>query len=105
MVPGPVKVERKLSQCVHPFDVGPDIDCVCIAHCVSNKTAAECGRKMWGKGQFLVSCLRIDCNSCRRFEVVLGYSILRLFNVSSRMLAIIRRAFGLSSAGTAYQGA
>ena len=28
---------RELRQCVHPFHVGPDIDCVCVAHFISLK--------------------------------------------------------------------
>jgi hypothetical protein len=54
---------------------------------------------------YLVSTLRIAFNSSMRFAVVLGYAIFRPLNVSRTIWETIKRAFSLSSAGTAYQGA
>lgn len=52
-----------------------------------------------------VSSLRMAFNSCRRFSVVLGYAIFSSLSVSRTIWETISRAFSLSSAGTAYQGA
>ena len=49
--------------------------------------------------------LRIDCSSRRRLAVVLGYASLRPLRASRTIPETIKRAFSLSSAGTAYQGA
>ncbi len=51
------------------------------------------------------SVLRISSNSLRRCALVSGYAICKLLSVSTTIWETIKRAFFLSSAGIAYQGA
>jgi thioredoxin 2 len=54
---------------------------------------------------YFANCLRMDCSSARCLAVVLGYAIFSSLSASRTIAETIRRAFSLSSAGTAYQGA
>ncbi len=54
---------------------------------------------------YFASSLRMDCNSSRRFAVVLGLAIFNSLSPSRTMRETINRAFSLSSAGTTNQGA